>query len=414
MGIGFTKYIKPNNNKKPKILILPCPTSGGTLGTVGYLLAIAEKLREKADILVHTSGYCYELMERHGFNVSMAPKPIPEEKTIEVNDLIDAMLWMGLLDEGFINRSIESEIDTINTYKPDVVVSDFNLTAPLSSAYCGVPIVSLAAVPTHPKYLYKKERYGHMAEIFDEICDRLNQPRVEDVRELCYLRSDAAIATSWPEFEPELKGFPGMNYIGALVHESKNHINDIRWETKKKKIFCYLSISALPPTVYIPILSKAFPEEEYEVICSVGAGYDIDILKESKGHLKIVNWAPMDTLFPDADLVIYHGGQGTGMTAVKHQVPSIAVPGQHYERIFNADRFEELRVGTKMSTENFRPAILRRIFHELQTSQEIKKLQTISIELKKLGGADRAADIIMDLSREKSTKLNKDSLNNTL
>ncbi len=71
--------------------------------------------------------------------------PEPPGPLHALTDLSDVAVYLNLTDEDYLRRSLETEHKAVNSSKPDVLFSEFKLTAPITAAEAGLPLVSTRA-----------------------------------------------------------------------------------------------------------------------------------------------------------------------------------------------------------------------------------------------------------------------------
>src|SRR5690606_6188454 len=75
-------------------------------------------------------------------------------------------------------------------------------------------------------------------------------------------------------------------------------------------------------------------------------------------NVEVHTYLPLGAVLEHADLMVAHGGMGTTLEALEHEVPSIVLP-QMAEQEANSDRLAELGLGVKLEPGEVTPALLR-------------------------------------------------------
>ena len=65
-------------------------------------------------------------------------------------------------------------------------------------------------------------------------------------------------------------------------------------------------------------------------------------------NIKFERYVPTAAIMDKTVLTIFHGGQDTMLTTLLYGVPSITIPGQHYERDYNSAKLESLGASVKL------------------------------------------------------------------
>ncbi|MDA0635763.1 glycosyltransferase [Nonomuraea sp. MCN248] len=98
-----------------------------------------------------------------------------------------------------------------------------------------------------------------------------------------------------------------------------------------------------------------------------------------------------------ADLLVSHGGMGTTLEALRHEVPSIALP-QMAEQEANSDRIAELGLGVKLAPAEVTPDRLREAARAVMADAGIRaELRRRGAETRGCGGSPAAADAVESL-----------------
>lgn len=84
----------------------------------------------------------------------------------------------------------------------------------------------------------------------------------------------------------------------------------------------YMSIAS---RVYRAAL-RAVEHVEARVLLTVGNRFDPGALGPLPSHVHVEPWVDQDRVFPEADLVVCHGGSGTAFGALAAGVPLVTVP----------------------------------------------------------------------------------------
>lgn len=107
-----------------------------------------------------------------------------------------------------------------------------------------------------------------------------------------------------------------------------------------------------------------------------------------------VDYAPYQTLFPRASVVIHHGGVGTTSQGLLAGVPTLIVPFA-FDQFDNADHARRLGVSRTIYRTEYRATRVERELRELLERPEYRrKAIEVSDKLKQENGPARAADLI--------------------
>ena len=160
----------------------------------------------------------------------MLPRPaIPSRRGLSRNlrgtfhplrNLSDVAVYLNLTREDYLRHALAAEQSAVDSFQPDVLFSEFKLTAPITAAACGLPLVSTACSPADPRFvsdLFEERSSTQMEEAnagFNKILSKRGLPLIHDVAELFFSRSTVKIAPTLPELEPLLADVPGVPLRG--------------------------------------------------------------------------------------------------------------------------------------------------------------------------------------------------------
>ena len=388
-----------------RILFLPLITRGSAIGTISRCLAIAEILREKGHFVSFVIGEsAIRHVEKAGFEYQIGPMPDPPGPLRPLRNLADVALFLNLTNENYVRRSFENERLAIDRFTPDVLFSEFKLTAPISAARAGLPLVSTACTPAHPEFvspLFPETGKADDDSVrgFNHLLEEEGFSPVQDVAELFFMRSNLKIVPSSRELEPLLQGIEDLHYVGYLLYD--------RWEraalppglrqavTVPHLIYAYFSMGEIGPDKYVEVLPRAFDETEFHLVVATGSHPDLPALPEATANVSFFRMVPGISVLDRSDAVIFHGGQNTAMASLLHGVPSLIFSGSDFERDFNARGMARVGAGMHMKTDDFTPDRLIRSVRGLVRGDYGRNAYAHGQGLRQLGGPMRAADLIL-------------------
>ncbi len=386
------------------VLFLPLITRGSAIGTISRCLAIAEILREKGHSVSFLTGeQSLGHVEKAGFPYRIGPMPDPAGPLHPLRNLADVALFLNLTRESYVRDSFKNELLAIDRFAPDVLFSEFKLTASVSAARTGIPLVSTACTPAHPDFLSPLfpgtgKGSGEAAKGFNHLLEKEGMDPVQDVAELFFMRSSLKIVPSTPELEPLLQGVENLHYVGYLLYD--------RWEkaplppgllravTVPHVVFAYFSMGEIGPDKYVEVLPRAFDDTEFHLVVATGSHPDLPALPESTSNVSFFRMVPGISVLDRSDAVIFHGGQNTAMASLLHGVPSLIFPGSDFERDFNARGMARIGAGIHMKSEDFTPGKIRDSLGGLIKGRYRHNARVHGQGLRELGGPGRAAELI--------------------
>ncbi|MBW2283841.1 MAG: hypothetical protein JRF65_04470 [Deltaproteobacteria bacterium] len=393
-----------------RCLFLPLITRGAAIGTISRCLAIGQHLRDLGhEVFFLTNGEGARHVSESGFPFMEGIIPDPPGPYHPLYDLSDVAVFLNLTREDYLRHSLQAEHDAVERFRPDVLFSEFKLTAAITAARHGLPLVSTACSPADPRFvspLCPQQRslsHGEAIVGFNRILDERGLEPIEDVAELFFSRSKVKVAPTIPDIEPLLADVPGLRYVGYLLYD--------RWELAplppailknaegKKVVFAYFSAGEIGPDRYTRVLPAAFDGTEFHVVVAVGHHPDLPRLPDATANTLWVRFVPGRSILEAGRAVLFHGGQNTAMASLIHEAPGLIVPGSDFERDFNARGIAGIGAGIHMATEDFNPPNVLQATRELIGSSYRSAAERFGRKILKQGGAKRAAGLVVDAAR---------------
>ncbi|GAA2909396.1 glycosyl transferase [Actinoplanes cyaneus] len=377
-----------------RLLFMPYPSQSGTWGSTVYLLAIAREARRRGhEVIFQACAPAARLLSDNGFPVYDFVGASGPGASGAVDDIYDVLTALGMDDAAYWQYLLDQERTVIEEVGPDVIVADMRPTAAVSARRSGVPLVNLASFGTDPRT--QRRPAGHpLDDIARDAAREYFGDAVDSLCDLLFWNADRKIATSFPEFEPELRDVPGLSYIGYLDGTNRRGLDGLP-PRPERLVLAYLSTVGWHSATMVRSLARSAELAGVQVWCVTNANGRMEQVSD---HLWLADYLPLDELLPEAKGLLFHGGQGTALAALFHAVPSIACPGQNYERRYNADRVEALGCGVHASTLDLRPSalsgLLARIADDPAMRESARAAQAV---LRTMPGPAGAVDVLDDL-----------------
>lgn len=310
-----------------------------------------------------------EAIARHTFPLAsrlglMGRKPVHS---------FEEVLWLtGALDERYTRAAVDTLRAHMRTARPDVVYSEFNLTAVIAARAEAIPCVGSSSQPTTASYASNPRKSAGIRRLLREMgmpAPASSLTVLEGMRR--------RFIPSCPTLEPR----PGERavYCGFLDEPPAL--------TAKNRdcALVYLGAGSVPAGVAV----RAGRELAEALGCDVYVAGVPEATQVSGGYT--VYCAPrfdFAELLPRACVFVHHGGQNSMMDALSYEVPQVIVPGRVFERQFNAEAVENARCG--LTVRASRPVLIacaaRRLVDEAALTSGIRGLRE---ELSLLGGTKR-------------------------
>jgi UDP:flavonoid glycosyltransferase YjiC (YdhE family) len=394
-----------------RCLFLPLITGGPAIGTITRCLSTADHLRKSGhEAFFLTNGEGAKFVSEAGFPAMEGIIPEPPSRHHPMHDLADVAVFLNLSDERFIRKSLEAERKAVERFEPDVLFSEFKLTAPITAAVTGLPLVSTACSPADPRFrspLYPGDKsLSHDAAIagFNRVLNDHGQAPIKDVSELFFTRSDVKVAPTILELEPLLSDVPDLHYAGYLLFDPRELAplpeGLVDATHGRKIVFVYFSTGEIRPEHYTRVIPEAFDHTEFHAVVAVGDHPELPELPDDTENATWVRFVPGRSILGRSCAAIFHGGQNTAMAALIHETPSLIIPGNDFERDFNARAIDGIGAGIHLPVEDFTPQRVLEGVRTLQSRSFQLAAKTYGSKILSKGGPRRVADLVMNAARE--------------
>ena len=257
-----------------------------------------------------------------------------------------------------------------NTYKPDLILSDFGVQSAIAARALGIPQATITQSCMHPG------RFGGRIQYWNNECESEKSHQTADVINQYLKQFNAAPIESYDDLYTSHKtiipGFPEFDRLEEQCEKETFYSGPVLWDGLHEKKTCEQPtfkngnpvIFSYPgrmndgagnsgEVLFNAITAAAKANDSFNVIISTGgmdakAKHLADSVPE---NVKVVDWLPMDQAFMNCDIVIHHGGHGSCMANFKYGKPALIIP-THTERNYNAHRMQDLETGIIINRED--------------------------------------------------------------
>ncbi|WP_043890881.1 glycosyltransferase [Paenibacillus sp. Aloe-11] len=299
----------------------------------------------------------------------------------KANSFEDVLHFIGAINRRYFLKDVSSIRKAIQEFKPDVMYSEFRISAIVAARLEKVKIATGFSYPVQKSFASNPEYSKGVNKYLKD--NGLN--KVESVLEI-FDWADVKIIPSSYELEPV--GGEDIAFVGPL---SAPEGTDAK--TEKNKIIAYMGNGVITPKQVIKELTKAFEGSDYEVYIAS------EQVKPFEENNIIVNKKfDFSKLMPEARVYINHGGQNSIMTGLIYGVPQIVCPGGVFERRYNASSVAKLNAGVLLEAHDFNYETIRRIVDDFNENPIFASSANIAGEkLLSLGGVRNAVQVIENL-----------------
>jgi UDP:flavonoid glycosyltransferase YjiC (YdhE family) len=341
-----------------KVLLLPSYLGGG-FGHIGRCLALAADLKGRGwEPAFALGGFHAEKVVKAGYPVYPLSRPFaPRRESSEgpaftvFSDLSYQLVRDGLISPGAIRACLVEQLKVVNSFSPDLLVSDSWPLARLLAHLAGLPLVQIVRSATHPEapnLIWWEEVPDGLVPpdprpVFNPVMKSLGLPPIERAEDL--LRGDLYLVPSFPELDPLPNFLPDNHYVGPLTRSNMPGQAVPLWLDEFigdwPLVYITLGGGAGPvggPQFYRRLFC-ALGDAPVRVVSSTGSRLSPSDLPAPPDNFRLESWVPGPALIARSSLVIFPGGYGTTMELVQAGVPGIVIPF-HTEQESNGKRLE--------------------------------------------------------------------------
>jgi UDP-N-acetylglucosamine--N-acetylmuramyl-(pentapeptide) pyrophosphoryl-undecaprenol N-acetylglucosamine transferase len=385
-----------------RVYFSPC---GIGLGHVGRCIPIARRLGEKnVEVMFSTYKEGIRYVEREKLALIKAPPIGFQVKPDGTIDFRQTAVNPGPFFASFtFIKQVNAEIEAIESFKPDVVVSDSRASPLLAAIILGIPRICI--LNQFQVIIPRKKHFLRLARFADSM-------------------TLAIIGKMWtsgnvvliPDFpQPYTISTGNLNVpksyrkkvrlIGPILSKHPKELPTQK-ELRKK-----LKLSSDKPVIFAPIsgpirerafltgmlrrILLEFPDD-FDVVLSLGYP-NADTKPISHGNLRIYKWIPNRFEYLKAcDLVVSRAGHGTLMQCMCYGKPMILVPTpSHTEQLNNAKQAGKLGVAKIIEQSKLNKEKLLENIQQILESEIPERLKQVQKEVLEYDGLENAVKTII-------------------
>ena len=389
-----------------KVLISSMSAMAETAGPSGRARLLVEHLRD-AGIEVATciaedvnykpiegvKNYYLEVPMPLGLPKAIASRTFPLAQKLgiiekkNVGSFEDVLHFTGNIDYNYLLKSVEDIRKAIVDFNPDIVYSEFNISAIIAAKLENKPLYATISYPTQTEYS-SSPKY---AKGLKKFLKKNSLPDVYSSLEL-FKWADKSFVPSIYELEPIDRD--NVTFCGTWKDIKENYPNDdcLNEDNSNNKniILVYMGNGTIPPKKMLNEIKDAFIGTEYEVyIASLG------LEKSDYENIHVDKRWDFSKLLKSAVLFINHGGQNSMVDGLIYGVPQLICPGRVFERIYNGKSVENLGAAKVLNLDEFKSEIIRDESEKLISDKRFREnSKLIGDKLKSCGGIDCILDAI--------------------
>jgi UDP-N-acetylglucosamine--N-acetylmuramyl-(pentapeptide) pyrophosphoryl-undecaprenol N-acetylglucosamine transferase len=390
-----------------RVYFAPC---GMGLGHVGRSTPIAKKLlKGNAEVMFSTYQEGIRYIEHEKLPLVKAPPIGVQVKPDGSVDFRQTAVNPGPFLACFtILQQINAELRFLESFKPDIVVSDSRLTTLLAARLLGIPRICIlnqfqVIVPRRKHHLTLARFADHITlTLIGKMWTSGNTVLIPD------FPPPYTISTGNLNIPKSYK--KNVRLIGPILETRPNQLKTTE-ELRKK-----LDLSSDKPVIFAPIsgptkekafltgiLRKIFLDfpEPYEVIMSLGYP-KTDSEPTHNNNVTFYRWIPNRFEYLKAcDIVIARAGHGTITQTMCYGKPMILVPTPgHTEQINNAKQARDLGIAEIILQKELTKENLLKTIQQILKNGTPERLRMIQEEVLKHNGLENAVQIITEMAQK--------------
>lgn len=379
-----------------KVLVVPMSAMAETAGSFSRTVLLANALKEAnidtAVCLAHDVNY--KPIDGVKSYFLSAPMPLGLPKMIaahtfpiaqklgitsrkSVNSFDDVLHLTGNTDYKYLKQSVSDIRNAIQDFNPDVIYSEFNISAIIAGKIEKKKIFITASIPTQYEYANTLRYVSGLNKLLKEY-------GVSPVKSCLELFSwvDKKFVPSCYELEPFQEKnvvFCGAwKRISPVISENKN------------KILVYMGNGTISQKKMVREISAAFKNSGYSVYIA-GKGLN----KQRIDNKQTAPYFDFQKLLPQSVLYINHGGQNSMIDGLIYGVPQLICVGKVFERKYNAGSIVKIGAGLEIPYKEFAGRNIKAVGEKLISEEKYREnaLKTSKVLLS-LGGTENIINLL--------------------
>jgi UDP-N-acetylglucosamine:LPS N-acetylglucosamine transferase len=276
------------------------------------------------------------------FDILLKLKGIPKPPTIKgksIGNVWSLLFLLGMLNKRYIIHLVSELNKIIEAELPDLLVTELNAGAYISSKITGVPLMTTFAnivLGGKNSKLYKRS-----LKTVNKVLEHFNSCPINAPEELFMSPDVLKIIPSVPELDGFSENRQDVVFVGDLEDNGIPQVDDT--QNKKRYIFVYMGVSgSIPIKKLKKVLQKVFGQYEDKICCVA-----CPALKEnlSIGNVQFHKYFPFNDIKAETELVISHGGLNTITESIRAKIPLLLFPSSVFEVRYNAKMVEQNLLG---------------------------------------------------------------------
>jgi UDP-N-acetylglucosamine--N-acetylmuramyl-(pentapeptide) pyrophosphoryl-undecaprenol N-acetylglucosamine transferase len=388
-----------------RVLFTP---SGVGLGHVGRCIPIAQRLeKDNTKILFSTYREGLKYVQQEGFQAVEAPDI---GVAVKPDGSIDFRLTTvnpgPFLTIYTIMKQIDAEVNFMQAFEPDIVVSDSRASSLVAAKLLDIPRICI--LNQFQVFIPRRQRFLKLARIADATTLTLVGKVWADVNKILIPDFSPPYTISIRNLHIPKAYQKKIEFIGPILPVNSDDLPNKRELRKqlglaedKPVIFAPISGPAKERAYFTGVLRQIFSKfpDSYQIVMSLGyPNSSTEPIVD--GNMNVYGWVPNRFEYLKAcDVIISRGGHGTLSQSMCYDKPAILIPTpSHTEQFNNAQKAVDLGVAEMIKQEDLNKNIL---LDSIQKVLEKNKFQERTQQLRKtilkVNGLETIVKRIMEL-----------------
>lgn len=297
-----------------------------------------------------------------------------------VRSFEEVLHFTGATAYSYFKKSVTEIRSAIAAFQPDLIYSEFNLSAIVAAKAEGKPVFASYSYPAQMSFAASPQFAGGVRRVLAE----LHQPPVRSALEL-FLRADVRIVPSIRELEPI--DCENTYFVGSLKKAP-----EMRGGGEKSRILAYLGTGTILKKRLLNEICDAFADSTFEVYL---AGMEPECSPCPNIH---TDWKfDFSALLPSAAVFLSHGGQNSLVDGLLYGVPQLIYPGKVFERQYNAESIVKNKAGIRLAEDEFTAKNIRDAVGVLTSDDSfLENSKRLGMVLTAPGGTDAVIQHILE------------------
>lgn len=385
-----------------KLMMVPM-VGGRGIGPICRTLAIAEEAKRFFEIKFLCSNKFVPFLQDREYSFVEDVDPVQVQEQGDIIKWNDAAYAMGLCNPTFVEKAISHQLQIVKEYEPDVIFTEYNLTICVVAKILNIPIVSTIHWADVSEFSIGKthlpNKYPHAIDPYNDFLTRYGFCTYGDISQMV-TEIPILIAPTLECLQPKLKNY-GATYVGELINREWEEDEKVEDTIEKDCVYVYLTTADIPIETWVKRVFIELGNKPFKVYM-VGNDKVMRFIHndniEIPSNICVSNYYPSMSVLKKAKIVIHAGSSNIISGALLTATPSLMLPLNDGERLFNALGVERNGCGKIIRENEFlTPGVLSHMVEKYSSDYYAQNSMALGTEIKNLGGRNRTVEIMKNI-----------------